>query len=237
MGSRRRPVPPPVSPVIPEAFLAGPTFGPVAGGAATELVVLLHGVGADGNDLIALAPHFAKHLPWAKFVSPHGPEAYDLMPPGLAFGRQWFSLRSFAPADMLKGADAARPIVDRFLDDLLAREGVMPGKLALVGFSQGAMMALHVGLRRDPPPAAIVSYSGVLLGMERLKAEIRGRPPVLLIHGADDPLVPPASLVAAERALAALSVPVTARLSPGLGHGIDEAGIAEGARFLAAHLG
>jgi phospholipase/carboxylesterase len=194
--------------------------------------VFLHGYGADGNDLIDIGRVWADVLPDAAFVSPHAPEPCAEAP----VGRQWFALSRNDPGLRWQGAVAGRPILDAFLDAELGRIGVDPARLALVGFSQGAMMALHVGLRRRPPPAAIVAFSGMLIGPEHLAAERSGTPPVLLVHGDADPVVPFAALAAAREGLAAAGVACEWHVSPGLGHGIDQAGLAHGGAFLAAAL-
>ena len=170
--------------------LDGPRLAPASGQAPKQLVVLLHGVGADGNDLISLAPYVAQVLPDAAFVSPHAPFPYDMAP----FGRQWFSLQDRALETMLGGVRMAAPILDGFLDAELEKAGLPPERMALVGFSQGTMMSLHVGPRRETPLGAIVGFSGALLAPELLSGEIRSRPPVLLVHGAADELVPAQAL-------------------------------------------
>lgn len=207
--------------------LDGPRFGR-APGQARALVVLLHGLGADGNDLIGLAPHFARAVPEAAFVAPHAPFPCDMAP----FGRQWFSFQDPDPHTVLGGVRAAAPHLDAFLDAELSRFGLADAQLALVGFSQGTMMALHVALRRARPCAALVGYSGMLVGPEALTEEIRSRPPVLLVHGEADEIVAFPALAAAEAALKANGVEVRAVSRPGLGHGIDEAGIDLGAVML-----
>lgn len=206
---------------IPGFDLDGPRFGPASGSTARQLVVLLHGLGADGNDLIGLAPHLAQRLPDATFVSPHAPFPCDMAP----FGRQWFSLQDRTPAALDAGVRLAAPILDGFLDDELKRHGLSDDRLALLGFSQGTMTALFTGLRRTAPCAQIVGFSGVLIGSEHLADEIRSRPPVLLVHGEVDEVVPFSALAAAEATLAANQVPVEAHGRPGLGHGIDEVGL------------
>jgi phospholipase/carboxylesterase len=208
--------------------LSGPIRKPQSGGKPRQLVVLLHGLGADGNDLIGLAPYWAPLLPDAEFLSPDAPFPCDMGP----FGRQWFSLQDRSPETILAGVRAAAPILDASLDAALAERGLDGSKLALVGFSQGTMMSLYVGLRRDPAPACIVGYSGALVGADTLAAEIRGRPPVLLVHGDADEIVPPQMLPLAQRGLAAAGVPVEVLVCPGLGHGIDEEGLKRGGEFL-----
>jgi phospholipase/carboxylesterase len=213
--------------------LTGPRFGPRAPGAPKQLVVICHGVGANGQDLIALAPLLAGTLPHAVFVAPDGPEPYDMMPQGQAFaGRQWFSLKDWRPDVMAAGVRAARDTLDRTLDDTLAELGIPPTEYALVGFSQGAMMALFTGLRRPIPPRAILAYSGMLLAPDELRTDIANRAPVLLVHGEEDEVVPPeASRVAAD-VLQALDVPVELIMRRGLGHSIDPEGLAAGGRVL-----
>src|SRR6185437_13988009 len=191
--------------------LTGPGHKPASGGATRQLVVLLHGLGADGNDLIGLAPYWAPLLPDAEFISPNAPFPCDMAP----YGRQWFSLQERTPATILAGVRAAAPILDGFLDAALAERGLDASKLALVGFSQGTMMSLYVGLRRATAPAAIVGYSGALVGAELLAQEIRVRPPVLLVHGDADEVVPFAALSHAATALAGAGVPVEQLRRPG----------------------
>ena len=212
--------------------ISGPSHPPAAGGAPRQVVIMLHGWGADGNDLIGLAPHWARVLPHAEFISPHGP-----FPGDMGMGRQWFSLADRTPAAMLAGLRAVAPAVDAFIDETLAARGLGDDRLALVGFSQGTMLALHLALRRARPCAGVVGYSGTLLGGDVPAEEVRARPPVLLVHGALDEVVPAAALEAARRALEAAGVPVEAHLRPGLGHGIDPEGMALGASFLGRVLG
>lgn len=208
--------------------LSGPSRKPASGGPPRQLVVLLHGVGADGNDLIGLAPYWASLLPEAEFLSPDAPFPCDMAP----FGRQWFSLQDRTPTVLLAGVRATAPILDAFLDEALAARGLDASKLALVGFSQGTMMSLYAGVRRAAAPAAIVGYSGALVGAELLAQEIRVRPPVLLVHGDADEVVPFAALSHAATALAGAGVPVEQLRRPGLGHGIDEEGLQRGGDFL-----
>jgi phospholipase/carboxylesterase len=181
------------------ALLSGPRVPPRQPGPPRQLVVLLHGVGADGNDLIELAPALARRLPHAAFIAPDGPEPCDMAP----FGRQWFSLRERRPAALLAGVQASLPVLNAFLDAELEGAGLDPRQLALVGFSQGTMLALYAALRRSPAIAAVLGYSGALLGAERLPAEVTSRPPVFLVHGDDDEIVPVQALHAAVQGLQA----------------------------------
>lgn len=212
--------------------LDGPRHG-APPGVARSLVVLLHGLGADGHDLISLAPLLARRLPAAAFVSPHAPFPCDMAP----FGRQWFSLQDRDPAALLGGVRLAAPVLGAFLDAELERHGLGDDRLALVGFSQGTMMALFVALRRARPCAAVVGYSGALIGGEALAGEIGSRPPVLLVHGDADEIVPVRALPAALAVLRANKVPVESETRRGLGHGIDDRGLELGLAFLARHLG
>ena len=210
------------------AKLVGLSFGPAAGGPPRQLVVLLHGVGADGQDLVGLAPMLARDLPHARFVAPDGPEPCDLAP----YGRQWFSLQDRRPERMLAGIVRTAPLLDAFLDEELARYGLTDADLALLGFSQGTMMSLHVGPRRPRAMACILGFSGALVGGEALPDEARSRPPVMLVHGDADDVVPVQALFGAMDALQAAEIPVQWIVRPGLPHSIDPEGIAAGGRFL-----
>ena len=219
------------------AALDGPRLEPAAGRQARQLVVFLHGYGADGNDLIDIGRAWQKILPEAAFVSPHAPRRCGQAPTG----REWFPLTFRDPNERWTGVNSAAPILEQFLDAELVRRGLAPTSLALVGFSQGTMMALHVGLRRAVPPVAIVGYSGVLSlppgdAIEAVKAEVVARPPVLLVHGTQDDLIPVQALFQAAQVLAALDVPVEWHLSHGIGHGIDAEGLRHGGEFLARRL-
>lgn len=208
--------------------LDGPRWGPASKGAARQVVFLLHGLGADGNDLIDLAPQWSRAVPDALFIAPHAPTPYE----GAPFGRQWFGLTDRDPARMEAGVRAAFPAVDAMIARECAAAGLPESHAVLMGFSQGAMTALFCGLRRAIPPAAILAYSGILLAPATLGAEIRGRPPVLLVHGEADEVVPVAGSRMAERELRDAGVPVESVYPPRLGHGIDDAGLAAGALFL-----
>ena len=210
------------------AKLYGPSLAPQAGGPPRQLVVLLHGVGADGNDLIGLAPMLAQRLPHAQFVAPDAPERLDMAP----YGRQWFCMHDRRPAVMLAGARRTAPVLDAYLDELLQHHGLDDGRLALVGFSQGTMMSLFVGPRRRRPVAAILGFSGALLGAAELAGELRSRPPVMLIHGDADDVVPVQALFMAVEGLQAAEIPVQWIVRPHLPHSIDPAGIDAGGRFL-----
>src|SRR5262245_8024761 len=213
--------------------LDGPRLEPRRG-AARQLVVFLHGYGADGNDLIEIGRAWQQLLPDAAFVSPHAPERCAQAP----VGRQWFGLTFRDPDERWVGVNKAGPTLERFLETELKRRNLPPRALALVGFSQGTMMALHVGLRRAVAPAAIVGYSGMLVlpkdgPPETVATEIKSWPPVLLLNGDRDELIPAQALFHAANRLAKLDIPVEWHLSSGIGHGIDPEGLRHGGEFLA----
>jgi phospholipase/carboxylesterase len=207
--------------------LSGPRLEPL-NGKATHLVVLCHGYGADGNDLIGLAPHWQSALPGAAFAAPHAPE------PCPGAGYQWFPISRLDPEEMHKGVMAAAGVLEAFIKDELARLALSPDRLALVGFSQGTMMALHVGLRAGLRLAAIVGFSGLLTGP---LSSLQGAPPVLLAHGDADDLIPPQALFVTAAALGTAGLCVQWHLSPGLAHGIDASEIALAGRFLSLAFG
>ena len=218
------------------ADLDGPRLAPRSG-TAKQLVVFLHGYGADGNDLIEIGRAWAGLLPNAAFVSPHASRPCGQAPTG----REWFPLMFRDPGERWAGVNSAAPVLESFLDAELARHRLPPSALALVGFSQGTMMSLHVGLRRQVAPAAIVGYSGMLVmpedvASEQFAAEITSRPPVLLVHGDRDDLIPVQALFHAAQSLAALDVPTEWHISPGIGHGIDQEGLRQGGEFLSRFL-
>jgi phospholipase/carboxylesterase len=214
------------------ATLNGPRQAPANGGKPRKLVILAHGYGSNGEDLIGLAPYFAKALPDAVFVSPNAPETV----PGYAGGYQWFPISRLDPHLTAAGVRSAAPHLDRFIDAELKRYELPASACALVGFSQGTMMSLHVGLRREEQLGAILGYSGMLAAPNDLKAEMRSRPPVALVHGDRDDVIPAAALLMAADALGAAGLPSLWRLSRGIGHSIAEDGLQLGAQFLRAAL-
>jgi phospholipase/carboxylesterase len=207
-------------------LLEGPRIAPRRG-QASALVVLLHGYGANGEDLIALGDAWSGSLPRAVFVAPDAPRTI----PGMVGGLEWFPLTLRNPHEYWRGVRTAEPLLHGFLDAELARYRLAANRLVLVGFSQGSMLALHVGLRRPGAPAGIVAYSGLLAGPEHL-AQAMSRPPVLLVHGEADDLIPVAALEAAREALAGAGTPVEWHVRPGLGHGIDPEAQRMGGHFI-----
>ena len=217
----------------------GPRLAPASGGAAKQLVLLLHGYGADGDDLIELGRAWQPWLPEAAFFAPHAP---DVLPHAGAGGRQWFPLTMRDPQERWRGVTQAGPGLDTLVDAELGAHNLEARRLALVGFSQGAMMALHVGLRRPEAVAAIVGLSGLLViqdgtGPESLAASARSRPPVLLSHGDGDDIIPVDALFMSAEALAAADIPCEWHLSAGIGHGIDEGALRHAGLFLTHAFG
>ena len=215
---------------LPE--LDGPRLAPASGGPAKQLVILLHGYGADGNDLIGLGRSWAPLLPDAAFVSPHAPNACAMSP----MGREWFPLSFRDAEEYARGVAEAKPILNAFIDAELKRHGLTEKSLALVGFSQGTMMSLAVGLSREKPPAAILGYSGALAAMD-FAADIGEKgPKIFLIHGDMDQVIPVEALTMAREQLTALGLSVDWHIAKGLAHGIDQEGLMLGGGFLKSAL-
>lgn len=214
--------------------LDGPRAG-AAPGRAKSLVIFVHGYGANGEDLIGLSRPLGAILPDAAFVAPDAPQRCRASP----FGFQWFPIPWMDGSTQLQmdqGFVAAAAALDGFLDAERELYGLPESRIALVGFSQGAMMSLEVGLKRANPLAAIVGFSGRLVHPAMLAPQIRSRPPVLLVHGEQDPVVPFAALAEARAALEAAGVAVATAARPGLGHGIDPEGLTLAAQLLEARL-
>ncbi len=215
-----------------DVMLDGPRRAPASGGPAKQLVVLVHGYGANGDDLISLSDHWKAILPDAAFVSPNAPTPI----PGYPNGYQWFGLSSLGPEEVARGARAAAPLMNDFLDAELERLDLDSSQLALVGFSQGTMMSLHVGLRRPKAPAGILGYSGMLADPGALKNELRVRPPIQLIHGDVDQVISVDALHAAVSVLSAEGLDVKWHISRNTPHGIAPDGLEIGGRFLVSAL-
>lgn len=206
-----------------------------AQGQATSLIVFLHGYGADGADLLGLADALAPHLPGAAFVAPDAPE--DCAAGG--FGYQWFPIPRFdgsTDAERDAGIAAAVNDLNGFFDARLAGEGLTIDRLALVGFSQGAMMSLEVAPRRDQAMAAVVAISGRLMRPEALASEARVKPPILLIHGDQDAVVPFDEMARAGDALVAAGFQTYGHVMQGTGHGIAQDGLQVALQFLKENL-
>lgn len=204
-------------------------------GRTGSMVVFLHGYGADGADLLGLADPLSPHLPDTLFIAPDAPEPCA----GNPFGRQWFPipwLDGSSPEAAQEGLQQSAADLNQFLDERIAASGLTPDRVALVGFSQGTMMSLHVAPRRPEPLAAVVGFSGRLLAPERLGAETRARMPILLVHGDQDPMVPFADMDAAAQALLAAEFQVYGHVMKGTGHGIAPDGLSSALAFLRQHL-
>lgn len=205
------------------------THDPASGGKPKQIIVLLHGYGSNGRDLISLAPYWQKAVPDALFISPDAPfpcemgDSVDM--------RQWFSLAEYTPEKLLEGAQTAHPILDKYLDKLLKDYGLSADKMTLVGFSQGTMMSLYTGLRRQTSLAGILGYSGALIGAETLPNGT-DKTPIHLIHGQDDSVVPVQAYHKAVQELGDKDYQVTGHTTPYLGHSIDGQGVESGAKFL-----
>ncbi len=204
-------------------------------GTTRSAILFLHGYGADGADLLGLADPLGPHLPDTVFVAPNAPERCS----GNPFGYQWFPIPwldgSSEQAASEGMAQAARDL-DAFIDDTLDAEGLGPDQLGVIGFSQGTMMALHVLPRRAAPVAGLAGFSGRLLAPELLAAEVVSRPPVLLVHGDSDEMVPPSSMPEAAQALRGAGFDVRTHVSEGTGHGIAPDGLGVALQFLRAVL-
>lgn len=209
----------------------GASLQPLSGSPPKQIVLLLHGYGSNGADLISLAPRWRQALPEALFLAPNAPQSC-----GMGAGYQWWPLYAFTPQALAAGAASAAPAIDAFIDRKLKKYELSEAELAIVGFSQGTMMALHVGLRRKNKVAGIVGYSGMLTGAAELAHLAITKPPVLLIHGSADPIVPVTALHAAKADLQKLGLDVTHHISAGLGHSVDPFGLRLGGEFVAKAL-
>lgn len=204
------------------------TRDPLAGGKAEQLVIFLHGLGADGKDLMGLAPYFAEVLPNAAFVSPDAPFPCDMAP----MGYQWFSVQDWTQEAFLFGVEKAAPLLDNFITEQIEAHGVTPEKTALVGFSQGTMMSLYTAPCYPERLAGVLGYSGALVWDGPVNGANLHKIPVHLIHGDADPVVDISRYYDAKERLSAGGFTVTGGVTEGLMHGIDEAGIDSGTEFL-----
>ncbi len=192
-------------------------------------VIMLHGVGSNGQDLISLAPYLAQALPNTAFISPDAPFPCDMVPPGYPNAYQWFSLQNREPHVMLQGVKSAFPLVEEFIEAQLERLELSHDKLALMGFSQGTMTSLHVAPRLKDRVAGVLGYSGALLWEEEGASQ---KMPIHLIHGEADDVVPVQARELAEKTLSANGYTITGYTTAGLTHSIDQEGIESGAAFL-----
>jgi len=213
---------------------------------AKSLVIMLHGFGADGQDLIGLAPFFQQQNQETAFHSPNGPEACELSP----LGRQWFSLARYdseflrrnsatqnvAFEAMYEGALDAAPSIESYIESLMKQYDLKPHQVILMGFSQGTMMALHIGLRQKTPFAGIIGFSGALVGASHLKNDLTSPCPILLIHGDADEMLPVHALELAQQSLMDAGLEPQVMKRPNLPHAIDQEGAMAAAAFMKEHL-
>ena len=206
----------------------GPRLAPRDGSKPKKLVIFLHGYGSNGKDLIGLGQHWSSDLPHVQWVSPNAPDPV----PGAPDGYQWFPISNLDPERIEAGAATAWPIVDAFIDQELTRYGLTERDLVLCGFSQGTMLSLATGLRRERPVAGIMGFSGALPGGGRLKDEMRSKPPIMLVHGDQDQVLPLGFMFDALENLAAAGHGAQWHISQGLPHSIGEDGLEIGKRFI-----
>jgi phospholipase/carboxylesterase len=201
---------------------------PLNDGKPTSAVILLHGLGDSGDGLLDLGHAWQRGLPDTEFLAPNAPFPCDMAP----FGYQWFSTQDWTPEVVLAGVKKAAPYLDAYIDQVLATRDLAPERIALAGFSQGSMMALYVALRRAPSLAGVLAYSGALIGGEMLRKEKKSSPPVLLVHGMLDEVVPFPAMAKAYSGLQDVNINVESLARPDLSHSIDDVGLMEGLRFL-----
>ena len=213
-------------------MITGPIIEPSSGNQPKQVVIFVHGYGADGNDLIGLANYFKGNLPDTVFLSPHAPEACPMNPAGY----QWFDLTSRDPAILWSKILVAADHLNEFIDSTLEKYELKDENLALVGFSQGTMMSLHVSLRRKNTMAGVLGYSGKLIAPELLKNDLISKPPIYLIHGDQDPMVPFQETLDAETNLKEYDVDIKSHISKFTQHSIAEDGLQIGIEFLTSRL-
>ena len=201
-------------------------------GETRSVVVFLHGYGANGADLLGLADPLSEHLPDTLFVAPDAPEDCA----GAPMGFQWFPIPwidGSSEEEAERGMTAALADLNAFLDALMVDEDVLPEQVVLFGFSQGTMMALHAAPRRDDALAGVVGFSGRLLAPEDLADDVVVRPPILLVHGDADDVVPVQSLPEAADALQKAGFEdVFAHIMKGTAHGIAPDGLSVALAFM-----
>ena len=212
--------------------LNGPMLAPRNGQPPRQLVVLLHGYGADGNDLIDLGRHWGGLFPEALFVAPNAPEVCAQNPMGF----EWFPIGADRDPGWMQGIAIAAPVVNEFLEDIWTQTGLGPRDTVLAGFSQGAMLALTVGTALAEPLRAILSFSGAFIASEAFAAGLAAKPPVALMHGEDDTVLDAGFSRTAAAELQAAGFEVGLHLTPGLGHGISNEGLAFATSFVIAQL-
>jgi phospholipase/carboxylesterase len=208
------------------------TLPPATGAKPDSAIIILHGLGDRGDGgLLDIGRVWQRDFPTAVILCPDAPHPFDMAPVDFG-GRQWFGLQQHDAASMLAGAERAAPILNTYLDEVMAHYSLAPTQVALVGFSQGCMMSLYVAPRRSQALGGVIGYSGSLLGGQSLTQDKKSSPPVLLVHGMEDDVVPFAAMRLAEQGLRAAGFTVTSLAVPRLGHGIDNTGLDAGSQFL-----
>jgi len=205
---------------------------PKSGKKAKSLVILLHGLGADADDLYGIIPEFDKHLPDTHFISVNAPYPCDMMP----FGRQWFSMTTWTESAILEGLKTVEPILNNYIEEQKSRFSIEDKDIALLGFSQGSILSIHTALRRKTTLAGVLAYSGMIIAPQTLKTELQSKTPICMVHGTFDFVVPFAQFNSSVEALETYHIPHEAHPINGLAHGIDPQGINIGVNFLKKQL-
>ena len=201
-------------------------------GQVDSLVIMLHGYGADMNDLIGLAEHIGYGLPNTAFVSPDAIEPCEM-----GFGRQWFPIGNMDKDSMYTGLQNAHPHIDKFIDEQMERFNLTADRVALLGFSQGTMLSIHTAPRREQQLACVVGFSGMLVGSDTLAGETKSKPPMCLIHGDSDEVVNSEFLKISSDCLIENGFEIETLMCPNLGHGIDNDGLLTATKFLQKYIG
>ena len=204
-------------------MLTGPELSTKNGNKPKQLIIFLHGVGADGDNLIDIANVLGPHFPDAYFLSPNAPFPYDMA----SSGYQWFQFRDISEENLLKGLNKAMPYLNEFVDHQLKRFNLTEQDLAVIGFSQGSMIALHTFPRRSKPIALIAALSGTIVAPHLLEKELKSKPSILLMHGEKDQVVPVKFMKLSSQALKNLDFNIKTHIYPNLEHSINQEEIVE----------
>jgi len=208
--------------------ISGPFKLPFGKELPQKMVVFLHGVGADGYDLLSLSDEFVEALPPSVFLAPNAPFSYDMFP----MGYQWFSLKEYTEDKLYEGIKVALPILQNYIEQNLVKYQLNFKDLILIGFSQGAMMAVQLALRLPEACQAVISYSGAIVKPDILAQEIKSKPPIMLFHGDKDQVLPAENLFNADQALEKMGIPARSYLLENVGHSISLEAIEMSQNFL-----
>ena len=202
-------------------------------GKAKHLIITVHGYGANADDLLGLASPIQSQFPDIAISAPNAPEKLDMVPGGY----KWWDIEDRTPAIMYAGVSANADAMNAYIDEQMAEHGVDESNTVLLGFSQGTMLALHVGLRRKKQLAGIIGFSGALIETPtEFPNHVQSRPPVLLVHGQADQMVAWQATMAAADILNANDIAVNTVIVPHVTHTIDPVGFNEAMDFLNKHL-